>query len=245
MKKQLLLILFFVGFTVLAQKKKVDQTAVTLMDRMSTVIGELQSCSYTLSTATDKEKYPYGVITEMGSNRVQMAGPDKMLIHARQGEHHKGYWYNGDSLTYYSFDENNYVKIPTPGNIISTIDSLKETYHIDFPAADFFYPTFTDDVLDHFEDVRYVGEEEIDNKECFHIKAENDTLLVQLWITDDAYNLPLRFSIFNKQESLNYIGTFSDWELNPVLPDAIFDFTPPSGARLIAIMSTVSDESSK
>ena len=238
MKYLIPLVLIATGL--LAQENKVDPAAVQILDKMSAVIGEMQSCSYSITTSVDAEQYPYGMVKKIGSSDVYMTGPDKMMIHAYQNDHHKGYWYDGDSLAYYSFDENNYVKIQAPNTILATIDSLKETYEIDFPAADFFYPAFTDDVLENFETLYYLGEDNVAGKSCFHLKAENKEMAVQIWIADDAFNLPQKFVIqYKTKEGMpQYEAHFENWQVNPELPESIYEFTPPAGARLIAIMAS-------
>lgn len=232
--------LVLLGTGLLAQQKQIDPAGVQILDKMSAVIGDMQSCSYSVSTSFDAEEYPHGMVKKLGSSDVYMAGPNKMLIHAYQNDHHKGFWYDGDSLAYYSFDENNYVKIQAPNTILATIDSLKETYEMDFPAADFFYPAFTDDVLDNFETLHYLGEDRMKDKSCFHIKAENKNMAVQIWIADDAFNLPQRLVIQYKDKpgKPQYEAQFENWKVNPELPESIYKFNPPAGARLIAIMAS-------
>jgi hypothetical protein len=219
------------------QDENIDPVAVYIMDHMSDIIGELTSCSYRLSTETDENHYQHGLIKHFGTHEVFMVGPDKMLVNTRNQHGHRGYWYDGDTLAYYSYTENNYGMIDAPANIISTIDSLYQTYDIEFPAADFFYPTFTDDMLDNFSKIIYLGNKIVEGKNCFHILASNEDMNIQLWVTDDALNLPYKFVITYKDQepALQYQATFSNWEINPDLPTAIFEFIPPEGAREITI----------
>ena len=222
-----------------AQEGASDPAAVLILDKMSSVIGSLQSCSFTLHTSNDEEVYPIGLVKTYGTSKVYMVGPDKMLVHTYQNDHHKGYWYNGDSLTYYSFDENNYVTISAPPTIMATIDSLSVTYEIDFPAADLFYPTLTDDILEYFTRLDYLGNNEVAGQECFHLRAENEEMLMQIWVSNDALNLPVQFVIQDKTKKgqPQYHVEFENWNINPVLPETLFEFIPPPGARLIAIMA--------
>ena len=132
-----------------AQIKRYDTLAVLIMDRMTEVIGELESCSFKLNTATDMADPSNGLVKYFSDYEVYMGGPDKMLINAHGHRGHRQLMYNGEQMAYYSFDENNYGIIPTPGNILKMIDSLNDSYDIEFPAIDFFYPAFTDDLLQH------------------------------------------------------------------------------------------------
>lgn len=237
MKLKLVLILSLGIVGLKGQNQVSEPSAIMIMDRMASVIGDLQSCSFSLSVANDVEEYPFGIITQFTENEVYMVGPDKMLVQSRSDSHHKGVWYNGDKVVYYSYSENNYAVMEAPEDILTTIDSIHHKYGVDFPAADFFYPTFTDDVLAHFDDVQYVGEKSIGGQDCFHIRAANGDMIVQFWIANDAMNLPLKFSVkyLKKEGYPRYEATFKNWKVNPTLPEAIFEFTPPPGARQVSI----------
>ena len=139
----------------------------------------------------------------------------------------------------HSFDENNYGIIPTPGNILKMIDSLNSSYDIEFPAIDFFYPEFTDDLLQHSDSLRFAAIERIGSKEYFHIISFSKPLDVRFWINNDSYSLPARFSIVykNKEGSPQYLAMFAEWQLNPKLPAAMFNFLPPPKATMVRMMS--------
>ncbi|HEX5150481.1 MAG TPA: DUF2092 domain-containing protein [Parafilimonas sp.] len=228
--------LFTIG--AIAQTKKQDSAAILIIDRMTDVIGDLQSCSFHLSTSNDVAD-TVGLVKKFASYEVYMEGPDKMLVNAHGWKGHRQFMYNGNQLAYYSFDENNYGMIPAPDNIISMIDSIHHMYDIEFPAADFFYPAFTDDLLENTDTVLYLGMIKIEDKEYLHILASNKTTSFQFWINNDAYDLPAKFVITDKTKPGNpqYEASFSNWLINPDLPDAMFDFEPPPGAARLRIAS--------
>lgn len=216
----------------------VDQTAVLLLDRMSSVIGELTSCSFNLQTSVDKVVPDLGTVKELFSHQVHFSGPDKMHVHTRGPVHHEAYWYHTDILMYYSSTYNHYGFIETPGTIIETIDMVNEVYGIDFPAADFFYPSFTDDLLEHSDVIRYRGLVHVGVMDCHHIVAVGPEQSVQVWLSNDTFTLPQRFVVLNKSgdDSFQYEGTFSDWHINPSLPEAIFDFVVPETAKRLSLV---------
>lgn len=131
----------------------IDNTAVVLLDRMTALIGQLSSCSFKFTTSADKLMPGLGLVKEFQSHQVHFAGPDKMHIQTKGPKSHS-YWYNGDILMYYSTAYNHYGFIETPDNIIETIDMVNLDYGIDFPGTDFFYPTFTDDLLENSESIK-------------------------------------------------------------------------------------------
>jgi hypothetical protein len=67
--------------------------------------------------------------------------------------------------------------------------------------------------------------------------ATNTDLNVQIWVSNKTYLLPKRFVIIYKNESnIQFESTFSNWTLNPNIPNAVFDFLPPPNAKLISIL---------
>lgn len=231
------LLLSSLFFGMYAQESQKDTIAVMILQRMSDVIGDLTSVSFSMATSIDVEDGNYGTVKQFGRDEVYMVGPDKMLIHEYGYKGHRGFWYNGETITYYSFDENNFAVIPSPPTIIQTIDSVHQTYGIVFPSADFFYPTFTEDVLDYFDDVIYLGKKIVDGEECFHILASSKDLSAQFWMKNDAFNLPKKFILtYKNKNNTQYESTFSNWNLNPDLPLSAFEFMVPSQAQEIILM---------
>jgi hypothetical protein len=220
---------------------QVDSVAVLILDHMGDIIGDLESCSYTLNTSSDVMHFDIGLEKQFAEHEVYLRGPDKMQVQSRGNGFHKGYWYNGATLTYYSYLENNYSVLDAPPTILSAMDSIHRAYEIEFPAGDFFYPAFTDDLLQAFETVAFLGNKKVEGTECFHILANSEDLNLQVWISNDALTLPLKFVItYKKREGQpQFQGTFTNWHLNPILPDALFEFTSPPGAREIPIVAKV------
>jgi hypothetical protein len=220
-----------------AQVKNPDVIAVGILDRMSDVVGELSSVGFTLKTRVDEQNQDLGLVTNFAINQVYFNGPSQMLIRTDGTKGKQGYWYNGQQLAYYSFNENNYVIIETPETTIEMIAEVNDRYGVDFPAADFFNPTFTDDILQNFDEVSFAGLQKIEGKDCFYIIVRRKDMSVQLWLANDAYMLPVKMIIMylSSSEPKQYEASFSDWEINPFLPDVMFNFQPPPMAREILI----------
>lgn len=238
--KHFLITLAFIGMTLQAtsQTPKYDTVALMILDRMTNVIGDLTSVSFTLNTRHDELDYDAGIVSRFGVHQVYFYGPDKMLVNSNTGNEHRGFWYNGTSLVYYSFNENNYAVIEAPKNTIATIDSVNFNYGIEFPAADFFYPTFINDLIGANDLILFHGMEIVEGKECFHLIAKGKEQSIQFWIANDAMNLPVKMLImYNGQKlGMQYEATFSYWDINPELPVSIFNFTPPPKARQVSII---------
>ena len=234
-----IILALIISINVTGKTQKVDSTAVLIMDQMSHVIGDLGSASVKVDVKNDKIDIDLGLISQYSKSELIFDGPNKMLIRTKGNKGHRGIWYNGELLAYYSFDENNYVIFDAPPTTLETIDSLNRAFGIDFPAADFLYPTFTDDLLANFDDILLNGRVNIENEECFHIVAHNKNRTVQLWISSGVYTLPKKMMIINHlgvKKGLQYEATFQKWDLNEVYPASIFEFLPPKGASEIKIL---------
>lgn len=240
MKKTLTSLMLLVTLSASAQKAQYDTVAIIILDRMTDFIGDLSSGSYTVNYSYDTPDKELGLIKHFNKSEVYLSGPTKMLVDSRGDKGHRSYYYNGTQVAYYNYSENNYGYIDAAPTTIETIDEVNADYGVEFPAADFLYPTFTDDLIASSEKISYLGIKEIEGKECFHIAAHSKKMDIQIWIANDATNLPVKYVIvYNNDE--NHVGQFecdfSNWAINPNLPDAMFEFTPPPSARILTIVS--------
>lgn len=239
MKKMLaclfFLLIFLPGFS---QEKHYDTTAIVILDHMSAIIGDMNSCSFTQKIESDIQDPDLGWMTKHDVHNVWLSGPDKLLVESFGDKGHRGLWYNGQTLTWYSFKENNYVVIDVPGRTVDMIDSVYEVYGIEFPAADFFNPTLSDDLIELADNINFRGRTMVDGRSCFLIVAENKEMVVQLWISDEVEFLPVKMVIQYSQRpnEKRYEATFEDWQINPNLPSALFEFAVPPDARQISIL---------
>ncbi|MFZ4523228.1 MAG: DUF2092 domain-containing protein [Bacteroidales bacterium] len=238
--KKMLFCLFLLGLfnPARSQEKNYDTTAIVILDHMSAIVGDLSSCRFRLDTEIDQTDADFGEITNHEVSDISFSGPDKMVMDIRGDKGHRGYWYNGKTLTWYSFTENNFVVIDVPGRTVDMIDSVNETYGIEFPAADFFNPTLSDDLINLSEKISFQGKTTVNGHSCYQISAVNKEMTVQLWVADELRFLPLKMVIVyhGKTPVKRYEAAFSEWEINPGLPGAIFEFAVPPGARQVSIL---------
>jgi hypothetical protein len=237
-----ILLLLAAGTPLSAQDAKADNAAILLLDRMSAIIGELDACSFNLHTSYDVPDNSFfapvpglGLVKHFDEHEVYLQGPDKMLVNSKGDKGHRGYWNNGTEFVFYSYSENNYSYIDAPGSIVDAVHTLHEEYNIDFPAADFFYPTFVDDLIKNNNQIVYLGTGTVNGQPAFRIAASGKDKSIQIWLSDDARTLPLKMNIvyLDHPERPQYEATFSNWQLNPQLPSSMFEFLPPANAQEI------------
>ena len=116
MKKQFLVLpLFLLAILGYSQEsKKIDSTALFMLDKMSEHIGELEAVTFELNNSIDELDSIGNIVKQYSKSTVFLTGPDKLLIRTEGGKSKTGIWYNGTYFSYYNFDENNYVTLEAP-----------------------------------------------------------------------------------------------------------------------------------
>ncbi len=225
--------IFLINF--ISVKAQIDSSAVAILDKMNFVLGNLKSCSVTLKTENDILDARLGSVTYTDNARVYLKAPDKLYVSKSGDRGNKEFFYDGKNFVLYSKDVNTYSSAPAPPTIMQTIDSIHNTLGIDFPAADFFYPYFVDDLLEVSGNLAYLGIATAGNKKCFHIAGTTLDKSYQIWIADDQTFLPVKLSIVsvNAGSDEHYTAWYEDWALNPELDNSMFDFKAPSDALKI------------
>jgi hypothetical protein len=218
--------------------RRIDTVAVTVLDRMSAVIGDLNSCSVTIRSNYDITSKDLGLIKHSDEEQLFLHGPNKLLLKSDGDRGSRDFYFDGNTFSYYSMDKNQYGQIDAPMSLVEMIDTVNKLYGIEFPAADFFYPSFVDDILTDSKELVYLGLTRVDGKECYHIAGKAQDKTFQFWVSDDAYCLPLKMVIVYTGREMNpqYEATLSDWQVNPTLPDAIFTFSVPHKAQRVKLI---------
>lgn len=222
-----------------AQKTNIDTVAVAILDRMSAMIGSLSSCHFSVHSNYDVRSQHLGLVKHGDDEQLYMQGPDKLLIQSRGDRGQRSIYYDGQTLNYYSQENNQYASLPLSASIVDMIDTVNKLYGIEFPASDFFYPTFVDDLLSESRNLIYLGMTKEDGKDCFHVAGTTADKSYQFWISDDALSLPVKMVIIYTNRDMNpqYEAVLSDWQINPVLPAALFEFLAPPKAKKIKMVS--------
>lgn len=232
------LLTLLTAFSAMAQSRRVDTMAVAILDRMSAVIGDLKSCSFTIKSDYDIENDQLGLVKHSDEEQMYLQGPDRLLLRSTGDKGNRNLMFNGKMLTYYSMDNNQFGQIAMELPVMQMIDSVNKKYGIDFPVADFFYPTFVDDILAESGNLIFLGLTTVEGKECFHIAGTAKDKTFQFWVSTDAIPLPLKMAIVytSKLMAPQYQAVLSNWQINPVLPESIFEFMPPTRAKEIKLL---------
>jgi hypothetical protein len=234
--------LFLMGFVIMAvttnsQTQRIDSTAVFLLHRTGETLQDIKSCGFTAVTTYDIPNESLGLVKHAITDKVAIKFPDKMKVTSTGDKGNRGLWYNGKKLNYYSFDNNTYGFTAAPGSVIETIDEVSKKFGIEFPGADFFYPTFLEDLLSEKGSLIFLGKTIVDGRECFHIAGSDKTKSFQFWIGNDDLFLPVKMVIIytSDKDKPQYEALYKDWTINTDYPDSMFEFTTPPKATKVKL----------
>jgi hypothetical protein len=223
------------------QAQNVDTAALYIMQRMSNTLKNLSSCSVHVQAFYDTPSDDLGLIKRSKDEMVYATFPNQLRVDVKDENERHALIYDGKQLIYYSYDDNDYSSIDNvPSTTLETIQLVSKTYGIEVPAADFFYPSFVDDIKSTAITLSFLGRSKIDGKECLHIAGKDSTMSYQFWIQNDPLFLPVKLVIvYNNRPGVpQYEAVYSDWNLNVNLPKSLFDFTAPPQSQKIDIKPT-------
>lgn len=224
-----------VGFGAYSQEQVKDTTAIQILDKMSSVFGELKSVGFNTKVSKDVAFADNFFIKEFSTSEVKIAGPNKFAVKKHGFKFEDKYSYNGEQVAYYSFKNNIYTVADAPDNLIETFDWLYEEFAVEVTAADVLYPSFSKDIVEDMDYIQFLGVTNLNGQQVFHIGCSNESVTIQLWISNDIYFLPVKTLITYLEEPYahQHEVNFSDWEFNQEYPNSIFEFSPPPGSRQI------------
>ncbi len=229
----LLLIILSCNSKTVPQKQK----ALTLLKETGIAVREPLRLSFNIIVDEDKLTPDSQVVKEHRVCHVDAEKPNKLFVSNKIDTHAFFYFYDGEYFTYYSKDENNYVKLGAPETTAAMIDSMHYGFGFNFPAGDFFYPSFGTDFEAFFDVIDIEGHENVDGEACTKVYAKNDNIDAAVWISDKT-QFPAKLEIvYKKKNNIKYQALFTKWDTNPPFKDAVFAFEVPEDASLINIMT--------
>src|ERR1700760_4395288 len=91
--------------------RRIDTVAINILDKMSAVIGDLNSCSVTIKSNYDVVSKELGLIKHSDEEQLFLHGQDKLLVKSDGDRGSRDLYFDGTQLSYYSMDKNQYGQI--------------------------------------------------------------------------------------------------------------------------------------
>jgi hypothetical protein len=173
------------------------------------------------------------------SGQFEMSRPDKIHLSRTGGYSDVEIIFDGKTATIYGKHANGYVQADASGSIDQLVDRLRDTLGVALSGADLLssnvYDVLTSDVISG----AHIGRGVIDGVECQHLAFRSKNTDWQIWIQLGDRPLPRKYVVTSKAMAAapQYTVVLKDWKTD-VQPSAdAFVFTPPPGAKQLAVQA--------
>jgi hypothetical protein len=147
------------------------------------------------------------------------------------------FWYDGKTATMYDEGEKVFGQMQVPETIDEMLDYLETVLESPPPLADILYNDLSF-LAERALSGAYLGISFIQNIACDHLAFRGESVDWQIWI--DRSEKPLFRKIVITYKELpgepQLSAHLEEWNVAPQLPDTLFQFSIPEGARRIPIV---------
>ena len=215
----------------------VEPRAQDLVRQMSDRLAQVTTLAIEAEEVYDEvpEDAPRRQLTSV--RRVALRRPDRLVGDASGDARNGSFWYDGQTFTALDREQNVWASGAVPPTIDEALDWVFDQTGTVVPLADFLYANAYDRLMRDVQRGVYLGIHEAGGVACHHLSFEQATIDWQLWIDAGAEPLPRKLVITYKTEDEvpQYSVTIRTWNLAAKVPDALFQFIPPEGARRIDV----------
>jgi len=217
----------------------IDPRADALVRQMSDRLARAGAFALEADEVYDEvpEQSPRQQLTNL--RHVAIRRPDRLVGDATGDALNRSFWYDGK--TFAALDKEQYVWAggTVPPTVDQALDWVLDKTGTVVPLADFLYSDSYARLMGDVQRGVYLGIHEAAGVPCHHLSFEQATIDWQIWIDAGAEPLPRKLVITYKTEDEvpQYTVTIRKWNLQAKLPDALFAFSPPEGARRIEVVA--------
>ena len=220
-----------------AANPELEEQAMAVVKRMTEFVTQAQRFSVTVDSGFDVVQ-DSGQKIEFGETRqIVLRRPDRVRIDATKRNGSKsGMFFDGKDIAVFNTKENVYATVTRPGTVDEAIAYFLNDLDMRMPLAELLSSQLAKMLPEQVRAAAYVEPSQIAGVPCDHLALRGDQADLQLWVAQGAQPLPRRLVITYTREDgrPQFWAQFSEWNLAPEVPDALFVFTPPAGAAKIA-----------
>jgi len=213
----------------------VDPKADEILRRMSKFLAGTKAFSLEAHDMVDEVLDSGQKLQFSHVRKVTVRRPDRVWVDHSGDIDNKQGWYDGKTVTMLDKKQKVYSVIAVPNNIDEMLDFLVDRFGDVTPLADLL---LSDPYKSAMSNVRlggYIGLHHVQGVKCHHLAFRQDGIDWQIWIEDGDRPLPRKLVITYKElpGQPQYVVILGKWDLSPKLPDGLFTFKPPAGAKKV------------
>jgi len=215
----------------------VEPRVQELMRRMSDRLAQVTALALEAEEIYDEVPADRPRTQLMNVRHVAMRRPDRLASDAAGDAQNRALWYDGQTVSSLDREQNVWAGGAVPSTVDGALDWVFDQTGTVVPLADFLYADVYDRMMSQVQRGVYLGIHEAAGVPCHHLSFEQATIDWQVWIDAGPDPLPRKLVIAYKTEDdvPQYSVTIRKWNVKAELPDALFRFVPPEGAKRVEI----------
>jgi hypothetical protein len=215
----------------------IEPRAAELVRRMSDRLTRLTAFALEAEEVYDEvpADTPRRQLTSI--RRVAVRRPDRLVGDTAGDALNRSFWYDGRTFSAYDREQNVWASGTVPPTIDEALDWILDQTGTVIPLADFLYTDVYDRLMGDVQRGVYLGIHEAAGVPCHHLSFEQATIDWQLWIDAGSDPVPRKLVIAYKTEDEvpQYSVTIRKWNFEARVPEALFRFVPPEGAKRVEV----------
>ncbi len=165
--------------------------------------------------------------------------PDRLRADLRGDTSVANIYYDGQRVVIEEINSNLYAAAQAPSDINGVIDMLQDRLGVPLTIGTLLR-TDAQDRISRNTSGDVVTSSMLDGKPVDHLLMTSGTLKWELWVSQGERALPMM--LVTTRDGLRTIYKFSNWRLNPSVPEGAFHYTPRPGAHEIPFIPLRADQ---
>lgn len=222
----------------------VEPRADELVRRMSERLARAKALALEAEEVYDEVPEHSPRVQLASTRRVALRRPDRLAGDATGDAVNRSFVYDGKAFWALDKEHNTWASGIVPDTIDAALDWVFETTGTVVPLADFLYADPYARLMEGVQRGVYLGIHEAAGVACHHLSFEQATIDWQLWIDAGSEPVPRKLVIAYKTEDEvpQYAVTIRKWNLDAEVPEELFRFEPPEGARRVEVPALAAGE---
>lgn len=216
----------------------VDPKAEEVLRATARYLSQAKSIGFSFQESFDEIDETGLRMQYSNTRRVGLRRPDKLAAESQGDTVDREFRYNGRRAVLLDKRHNAYAVLEeAPETVDGLLEHLADRFGLVMPLEDLLYSDVYESVMSTAERVAYLGIHNVGEFKCHHLAFAQDVIDWQIWVEAGATPIPRKIVINYRQEYGHpaYQALITDWRVDLELPDALFEFSPPAGARQIEI----------
>lgn len=226
----------------------IDPRANEFLRRMSDYMTQAQFFSVSAEIWQDVRLGSGQQVQAGRTIELQVRRPNRFHTEVRSTHRNRSLNYDGKFITLLDRNQSFYGSIPAPGTLDEALDAACDRFGITVPLEDIIVSDPYQSVMGKITSGVLIGPVTVLGVPCEHLAFSLSNVDWQIWIEDGARPVPRKIVITYKDEegAPQYTAILSNWDFQTKLPDFVFKFDPPAGAKEINVAELkIQDEARK